>query len=77
MIYKREPGVRNDARRQEHCICMAYYRHLSAIALIKSSLFSTTGFSIDVINARSFVICPLSIVSTVAFSSLSAKSINS
>ena len=54
-----------------------FYESFSAIALIKSSLFNTVGFSSDVIRARSFVILPSSIVERVAFSSLSANYINS
>ena len=46
------------------------------MALMKSSLLSTVGFSIVVISARSLVISPDSMVAMVAFSSLSAKSIN-
>ena len=39
----------------------------------RASLFSTVGFLMLVISARSFVIFPLSIVVSVAFSSLSAN----
>ena len=60
-------------------VIRTFYIHYnnSAIALINCSLFNTVGFSMLVIKARSFVILPLSIVSIVAFSNLSAKSINS
>ena len=44
------------------------------MALMKSSLFRVTGFGRVVILARSPVIFPDSIVSMVAFSSLSANS---
>lgn len=42
-------------------------------ALMNSSLFNTVGSSNVVINARSFVIFPLSMMERVACSSLSAK----
>ena len=54
-----------------------HYFKRSAIALINSSLFTAFTFSRVVISAKSFVIVPLSIVSNVAFSSLSANVINS
>ena len=45
----------------------------SRMARMKSLLFSTVGLGRVVIRARSFVIFPPSMVSMVAFSSLSAK----
>ena len=45
--------------------------------VMKSRLFNTTGFSNSVINAKSFVILPDSIVSIQAFSRLSANFTNS
>ena len=58
-------------------ICYGLFCYsLLAMALMKSSLLSTVGFSMVVINARSLVISPDSMVSMVAFSSLPAKSIS-
>ena len=53
------------------------FSKVARIALIKSSLFTVVTFSKVVISARSFVIVPPSIVSIVAFSSLSANDTNS
>ena len=53
------------------------FYNLSAIALMNPSLLTAFTFSSVVINARSLVMVPDSIVSRVAFSSLSAKSISS
>lgn len=56
------------------CVYYNIFSRDSLIARMKSRLFSTVGFSIVVISARSLVILPLSIVERVAFSSLSANS---
>ena len=53
------------------------FSNVARIALIKPSLFTVVTFSKVVISARSFVIVPPSIVSIVAFSSLSANDTNS
>ena len=53
------------------------FSKVARIALIKSSLFTVFTFSKVVINAKSFVIVPFSIVSIVAFSNLSANVTNS